>query len=152
MEKEYFILSLNHNDSRFPSMLKDIIYKGEEYHYPFPVEGDTLESVYDSIEVLAYKTPFCMRDVVTKEAILDSSDGKNSDLSYFKAVPASRSDIIRITNKYKSMFSDDIERYKKSLENIKNISNEYYKKIKEIEEKEINDERIAKSYLINNFA
>ncbi len=151
MEKEYYFLNLNHNNSKNPCKLDNIIYKGKNYHYPFEVEDDVLEDVYDSIEVLAEKTPFCFRDVITKEVIVESNDGKVGDLSYNKATPASRKDIIRITKIYKEMSDEDLIRYSDTIKRIKDTSKYLYERQLQMEREELSEEKAARDFLLHYF-
>ncbi len=152
MEKEYYILNLNHSNSKNPCKLDNIIYKGMNYHYPFEVEGDELEEVYDSIEVLAEKTKFSQyKDVITKEMIIPSTDGKTPELSFNRATPASRADIIRITKIYKEMSDEDLNRYTNAIERIKKNSKILYEREQQMEREQLSEERAARDFLLHYF-
>ena len=45
MEREYYIVSLNHNGSKDPSKIDDVIYKGDFYDLPEVMEEAKLTSV-----------------------------------------------------------------------------------------------------------
>ena len=123
MEKEYYILNLNHSNSKNPCKLDNIIYKGRNSKYPFETEDDELEDIYDSIEVLAEKTAFgAYKDVITKEIVVSSNNGKTPELSFNRATPASRQDIIRITKLYREMSDEDLNRYTTAIYSIKKNS------------------------------
>ena len=124
MEKEYYFLNLNHNNSKNPCKLDNIIYKGKNYHYPFEVEDDVLEDVYD---------------------------GKVGDLSYNKATPASRKDIIRITKIYKEMSDEDLVRYSDTIKRIKDTSKYLYERQLQMEREELSEEKAARDFLLHYF-
>lgn len=147
MEKEYYIVALNDNKSRNPMKLDNIIYKGEEYNLPSIFLGSIKESVFDSVEVLATKGMCSLRDVITGEVMFSSPNGICNGLSYYKIIKASQSDIIRITNKYKNMSKDDIERYKNTIEDIKNRSIKKYNEYTESILKTEKEEKEAREYL-----
>lgn len=149
MEKEYYILYLNHNNSSNPCVIDNVIYKGEEYDLPEVMEEARKVSVYEPLEILAVKTLFSYRDVITGEVISSNSNGCENGLTYYKSIKASRSDIIRITHKYESMSSLDIKRYKDGLLSIKDISNKLYCEKQEKLFKEIHEEKYARDFLIN---
>ena len=152
MEKEYYILNLNHTNSKNPCKLDNIIYKGRNYHFPFDAEDDELEDVYDSIEVLAEKTPFGgYRDVITKEIVIPSNSGKTPELSFNRATPASRKDIIRITKIYKEMSDEDLNRYTAAIERIKKNSKILYEREKQMEREELSEEKAARDFLLHYF-
>lgn len=151
MEKEYYILNLNHSNSSNPCKLDNIIFKGRNYHFPFSVEDDELEDVYDSVEVLAEKTPFAFKDVITKEIVISSNDGKTPELSFNRATPASRQDIIRITNVYKEMSDEDLIRYTNAIKRIKNTSKFLYEREKQMEREELSEEKAARDFLLHYF-
>lgn len=149
MNKEYYILALNNNYSKDPMKIDDVIYKGEMYDLPEEIEEAVLRSVYEPLEILAVRGLFSLRDVITGEVIESSTNGDINGLSYFKAVLASRKDIIRITKKYESMSSQDISRYKDAINKIKEISiNKFIEKEKLLYQ-EINEEKKARDFLIN---
>lgn len=147
MEKEYYIVALNNNKSRNPMKLDNIIYKGEEYNLPSIFLGSIKESVFDSVEVLATKGMCSLRDVITGEVMFSSPNGICNGLSYYKIIKASQSDIIRITNKYKNMSKDDIERYKNTIEDIKNRSINIYRESIDAALKIKKEEKEARDYL-----
>ncbi len=152
MEKEYYILNLNHSNSKNPCKLDNIIFRGRNYHFPFDVEDDELEDVYDSIEVLAEKTTFgAYKDVITKEIIISSNNGKTPELSFNRATPASRQDIIRITKIYKEMSDEDLNRYTKAIERIKKNSKLLYEREMQMEKEELSEERAARDFLLHYF-
>ena len=152
MEKEYYILNLNHSNSKNPCKLDNIIYKGKNSKYPFEVEDDELEDVYDSIEVLAEKTAFSQyKDVITKEIVVSSNDGKTPELSFNRATPASRADIIRITKIYREMSDEDLNRYTNAIERIKKNSKLLYEREKQMEREELSEERAARDFLLHYF-
>ena len=96
-----------------------------------------------------WRKEFSLRDVITGEVIESSTNGDINGLSYFKAVLASRKDIIRITKKYESMSSQDISRYKDAINKIKEISiNKFIEKEKLLSQ-EIYEEKKARDFLIN---
>ena len=147
MEKEYYILNLNHTNSKNPCKLDNIIYKGRNYHFPFEVEDDELEDVYDSIEVLAEKTSFG----TYKDVIIASNSGKTPELSFNRATPASRQDIIRITKLYREMSDEDLKRYTSAIERIKKNSKILYDREKQMEREELSEERTARDFLLHYF-
>ena len=126
MDKEYYIVALNNNKSRNPMKLDNIVYKGEEYNMPSIFMDAIKESVFDSVEVLATMGMCSLRDIITGEVIFTSVNGLVNGLSCYKAIKASQSDIIRITNKYKNMSKEDINRYKSAIEDIKRRSIDIY--------------------------
>ena len=149
MDKEYYILYLNNNKSSNPSVIDDVIYLGQEYDLPEIMEGSKLVSIYEPLEILAVKTMFCFRDVISGEVINSSKNNDESGLTYYKCIKASRKDIIRITRKYKCMSSNDIKRYKDGLFKIKELSNKLYKEKQEKLFKEIHEEKYARDFLVN---
>jgi hypothetical protein len=148
MEKEYYLVALNYNDSKDPMKIDDVIYKGEMYDLPEVMEEAVLRSVYESLEILAVRSVFGIRDVITGEALNPSSKDGVNGLSYYKLVPASRRDIIRITKKYESMSSSDINRYKEAINKIKNKSVSKYYEIQNNLIREIHEEKCARDFLM----
>ena len=148
MEKEYYLVALNYNDSKDPMKIDNVLYKGDMYDLPEVMEEAVLMSVYESLEILAVKSVFGLRDVITGESLNPSNrDGVNG-LSYFKLVPASRRDIINITKKYETMSSSDINRYKESINRIKDKSiSKYYEMQNELI-REIHEEKCARDFLV----
>ena len=146
--KEYYLVSLNNNDSIDSMKLKNIIYS-EEYNLPDAFLESVKEIKYYPVDILAVKSVYSLRDVITGEVLLESDDGYVNGLSYSNAIKANRNDIIRITKLYESMSSDDIKRYKEKIEEIKENS------IKRYKEKEINSKRMlleeenARNFLSN---
>ena len=147
MEKEYYIVSLNHNDSKDPSKIDDVIYKGDFYDLPEVMEEAKLTSVYEPLEILCVKGMFNIRDVITGEVVEYSTRGDVEGLSCYKSVSASRSDIIRITRKYESMSSEDIKRYKAAIKKIKDISSSLYWERQNNLMKEKYEEKVARDFL-----
>lgn len=147
MEKEYYIVYLNHNDSKEPNKLENVIYKGEVYDLPPVMEEAVLKSIYEPLEILCVKGMFSLRDVITGEIVEFSSGGDVEGLSCFKSVVASRSDIIRITHKYESMSGDDIRRYKDAIKKIKDKSVSLYLEKQNMLMKEKYEEKIARDFL-----
>ena len=152
MEKEYYILNLNHSNSKNPCKLDNIIYKGRNSKYPFETEDDELEDIYDSIEVLAEKTAFgAYKDVITKEIVVSSNNGKTPELSFNRATPASRQDIIRITKLYREMSDEDLNRYTLAINRIKKNSKILYDREMQMEKEELSEERAARDFLLHYF-
>lgn len=149
MEKEYYILYLNNNKSSNPSVIDNVIYKGEQYDLPEVMEEAKLISVYEPLEILAVKTLFSFKDVISGEVISPCEKDNEDGLTYYKCVKASRSDIIRITHKYEAMSKYDIMRYKEGLLKIKDLSNRLYKERQEKLFKEIHEEKYARDFLVN---
>jgi hypothetical protein len=149
MEKEYYILYLNNNKSSNPCVIDNVIYKGEQYDLPEVMEEAKLISVYEPLEILAVKTLFSFKDVISGEVISSCEKDNEDGLTYYKCVKASRSDIIRITHKYETMSKYDIMRYKEGLLKIKDLSNMLYKERQEKLFKEIHEEKYARDFLVN---
>ena len=149
MDKEYYILYLNNNKSSNPSVIDNVIYMGQQYDLPEVMEEAKLISVYEPLEILAVKTLFSYRDIITGEIISSYEKGNEDGLTYYKCVKASRKDIIRISRKYEVMSSLDIKRYKDALLNIKEISNKLYREKQEKLFKEIHEEKYARDFLVN---
>lgn len=149
MDKEYYIVALNFNDSKDPMKIDDVIYKGEMYDLPEVMEEAVLRSVYEPLEILAVKGMFGLRDVISGEVLVSSASGYENGLSYFKSVPASRKDIIEITKKYESMSSSDIRRYKESISRIKEKSISKYIENQNRLVKEIYEEKCARDFLVH---
>ena len=147
MEKEYYIVSLNYNESREPSKIDNVIYKGEVYDLPEVMEEAVLRSVYEPLEILCVKGMFNLRDLITGEVVEYSTKGDVDGLSCYKSVVASRSDIIRITHKYESMSLDDINRYKAAIKRIKDKSSSLYWEKQNNLMKEKYEEKIARDFL-----
>ena len=147
MEREYFIVSLNHSESKDPSKIDNVIYKGEVYDLPEVMEEARLTSVYEPLEILCVKGMFNLRDVITGEVVEYSTRGDVEGLSCYKSVSASRSDIIRITHKYESMSGEDIRRYKDSIRKIKDRSYSLYWEKQNNLMKEKYEEKVARDFL-----
>lgn len=147
MEKEYYIVSLNHNESRDPSKIDNVIYKGEVYDLPEVMEEAVLRSVYEPLEILCVKGMLNIRDVITGEVVISSNSGDVDGLSCYKCVVASRSDIIRITHKYESMSLDDINRYKAAIKRIKDKSSSLYWEKQNNLMREKYEEKVARDFL-----
>ena len=149
MDKEYYILYLNNNKSSNPSVIDNVIYMGQQYDLPEVMEEAKLVSVYEPLEILAVKTLFSFRDVITGEVITSCGKGNEDGLTYYKSVKACRNDIIRISRKYEVMSSLDIKRYKDALLYIKEMSNKLYREKQEKLFKEIREEKYARDFLVN---
>lgn len=149
MEKEYYILALNNNESKNPMKIDNIIYKGEEYSLPQIIIDAIKESVFEGVEVLAVKTLLSFRDVITGEIITNSSTGIENGVSYYKAVKAKREDIIRITKLYESMSNEDVQRYKNAMNKIKEKSIRIYLEKLAEENRILNEEKNARDYLVS---
>lgn len=121
MEKEYYIVALNNNNGKNPMKLDNIIKGYSEIDLP-NIEEEYNEEIYDSIEILAIKSIYCLKDIITGEVMVSSLSGISNGLSYYKCIKASENDIIRITNKYKKMSKEDIIRYKNAINEIKDRS------------------------------
>ena len=121
MDKEYYLVALNFNDSKDPMKIDNVIYKGEMYDLPEVMEEAVLRSVYEPLEILAVKSMFGLRDLISGEVLVSSNEGIENGISYFKCISASRSDIINITKKYENMSNADIKRYKDAIKKIKKI-------------------------------
>ncbi len=148
MDKEYYLVALNYNDSKDPMKIDNIIYKGEMYDLPEVMEEAVLRSVYEPLEILAVKGMFGLRDLISGEVLVSSTKGIENGLSYFKCVSASRSDIIKITKKYESMSNADIKRYKEAIKRIKEKSVSKYLETQNKLIKEIYEEKCARDFLV----
>ena len=148
MDKEYYLVALNYNDSKDPMKIDNIIYKGEMYDLPEVMEEAVLRSVYEPLEILAVKGMFGIRDLISGESLLPSNNGIANGVSYFKCIRASRSDIIRITKKYESMSNEDILRYKEAISRIKEKSVSKYLENQNRLVKEIYEEKCARDFLV----
>lgn len=148
MDKEYYLIALNHNDSKDPMKIDDVIYKGEMYDLPEIMEEAVLRSVYEPLEILAVKGMFGLRDLISGEVLIPSNSGIENGLSYFKCVSASRKDIIRITKKYERMSNYDIKRYKEAINRIKEKSISKYLDNQNKLVKEIYEEKCARDFLV----
>ena len=148
MDKEYYLVALNHNDSKDPMKIDNVIYKGEMYDLPEIMEEAVLRSVYEPLEILAVKGMFGFKDLISGEALISSNKGLENGLSYFKCVRASRSDIIRITKKYEKMSSEDIRRYKDEINKIKNRCISKYLENEHRINTEIYEEKCARDFLV----
>lgn len=148
MQTEYYILSLNNNDSKCPYMLDNIIYKGEGYDIPSVFEEAKKIEIYESVEILAVKSLFCLRDVISGEVISESPNNI-CGLSFYASRKTTPSELIDITRKYESMSNEDIMRYKNKIRNIKE------KSIKKFESDKLNkinlrnEELKAREFLVN---
>lgn len=149
MDKEYYLVALNFNDSKDPMKIDNVIYKGEMYDLPEVMEEAVLMSVYEPLEILAVKGMFGLRDVISGEVLIPSANGNENGISYFKSVLASRSDIINITKKYETMSSEDIKRYKDAIERIKEKSVSKYIENQNRLVKEIYEEKCARDFLVH---
>lgn len=148
MDKEYYLVALNFNDSKDPMKIDDVIYKGEMYDLPEVMEEAVLRSIYEPLEILAVKGMFGLRDLISGEVLISSSNGIENGLSYFKCVSASRSDIINITKKYENMSNADIKRYKDAIKRIKEKSVSKYLETQNKLIKEIYEEKCARDFLV----
>lgn len=146
--KEYFILSLNNNKCACKDMLENVIYKGIYYDLPVVFEESKSYEAYDPIEVLAVKSAYGFRDLLTGEVIVESRDGDIDTISYYKSCLATTEDIIRITNKYKMMSEDDKARYRLRLDEIKSRSVELFNEKERIRRNMIIEESLARNYLL----
>ena len=105
MQKEYFLVALNHNESSDPFKIDGVIYN-EEYDLPIEFEEAKKIASYDSVYVLAVKSLFALKDVITGEVLTFCSDGNIDCLSYYRAKIAKSEDIIKITNIYKNKIEE----------------------------------------------
>lgn len=149
MQREYYFLALNNNKTNNPIKLDNIIYKGEEYNLPEVFVEAIKESVFEGVEVLAYKGFMTYIDLITGEVINYSSNGIYNGLSYYKEVKVSQKDLIRIKNIYENMTSEDIKRYKDRIQSIKKLSIDRYKSsLKNDYEDELNARRFLADFSI----
>ena len=144
---EYFLVSLNNNDSTNNSMLDKVIYKGIYYDIPFVFEESKAYELYEPAYILVVRSLFGFKDVLTGEIMVESKDGMIDSLSFNKARIASSNDIIKITNQYKNMSEEDKKRYKDKLLSIKDISIRKFNEQKELKNKIILEEITARDYL-----
>lgn len=148
MDKEYYLVALNFNDSKDPMKIDNVIYKGEMYDLPEVMEEAVLRSVYEPLEILAVKSMFGLRDLISGEVLVSSNEGIENGISYFKCISASRSDIINITKKYENMSNADIKRYKDAIKKIKEKSVSKYLDAQNKLIKEIYEEKCARDFLV----
>lgn len=121
MIKEYYKVVLNNNNGRNPMKIDNIIYRGKFIDMP-----EELSDEYEGIEILGIKTLYGIKEAITGEPIIYSESGIENGLSYSRIVKANNEDLISIINKYRNMSIDDINRYKKAINDIKNKSIKLY--------------------------
>lgn len=70
MQKEYYLVALNHNESVDPLKIDGVIYH-EEYDLPLEFEEAKKVVSYDSVNVLAVRGLFSLRDVISGEVLVE---------------------------------------------------------------------------------
>ena len=114
------------------------------------LDGLMIESEYESIPVIAYESysmySSYLVDVLSGKKIYSETEDVEG-LKYTFKSEASENEVIRIANLYRSLTSDDIDRYKTGIREIEVDSINEYKKAKLDEENKMISFKNANNYL-----
>ena len=141
---KYFLLCLDNNKCSNPTKIS-----GVKLVQSIPSVED--ESYYEPVELLAYETGMFynsrMIDVLTGKEIFLNDGSTIPHITYSSKKQIAESELIRISEIYKNLSEDELNRYKKGLNEIESISINNYNRM--IEEKELYNNRLrnATSFL-----
>ena len=143
---KYFLLCLDNNKCSNPTKIS-----GVKLVQSIPSIED--ESYYEPVELIAYETGMFynsrMIDVLTGKEIYLNDGNTIPHITYSSKSEISESEMIRISEIYKNLSDNELERYKKGLNELETIAINNYNRM--IEEKELYNNRLrnATSFLSN---
>ena len=139
---KYYLVSLKYNKNSNKTKIRNV--------KKIDLDGLMMESEYESIPVIAYESysmySSYLVDVLSGKKIYSETEDVEG-LKYTFKSEASENEVIRIANLYKSLTSDDIDRYKTGIREIEVDSINEYKKAKLDEENKMISFKNANNYL-----
>ena len=139
---KYYLVSLKYNKNSNKTKIRNV--------KKIDLDGLMMESEYESIPVIAYESysmySSYLVDVLSGKKIYSETEDVEG-LKYTFKSEASENEVIRIAELYKSLTSDDIDRYKTGIREIEVDSINEYKKAKLDEENKMISFKNANNYL-----
>ena len=139
---KYYLVSLKYNKNSNKTKIRNV--------KKIDLDGLMMESEYESIPVIAYESysmySSYLVDVLSGKKIYSETEDVEG-LKYTFKSEASENEVIRIANLYRSLTSDDIDRYKTGIREIEVDSITEYKKAKLDEENKMISFKNANNYL-----
>ena len=139
---KYYLVSLKYNKNSNKTKIRNV--------KKIDLDGLMMESEYESIPVIAYESysmySSYLVDVLSGKKIYSENEDVEG-LKYTFKSEASENEVIRIANLYRSLTSDDIDRYKTGIREIEVDSINEYKKAKLDEENKMISFKNANNYL-----
>lgn len=139
---KYYLVSLKYNKNSNKTKIRNV--------KKIDLDGLMMESEYESIPVIAYESysmySSYLVDVLSGKKIYSETEDVEG-LKYTFKSEASENEVIRIANLYRSLTSDDIDRYKTGIREIEVDSINEYKKAKLDEENKMISFKNANNYL-----
>lgn len=139
---KYYLVSLKYNKNSNKTKIRNV--------KKIDLDGLMIESEYESIPVIAYESysmySSYLVDVLSGKKIYSETEDVEG-LKYTFKSEASENEVIRIANLYRSLTSDDIDRYKTGIREIEVDSINEYKKAKLDEENKMISFKNANNYL-----
>ena len=139
---KYYLVSLKYNKNSNKTKIRNV--------KKVDLDGLMMESEYESIPVIAYESysmySSYLVDVLSGKKIYSETEDVEG-LKYTFKSEASENEVIRIANLYRSLTSDDIDRYKTGIREIEVDSINEYKKAKLDEENKMISFKNANNYL-----
>lgn len=139
---KYYLVSLKYNKNSNKTKIRNV--------KKIDLDGLMIESEYESIPVIAYESysmySSYLVDVLSGKKIYSETEDVEG-LKYTFKSEASENEVIRIAELYRSLTSDDIDRYKTGIREIEVDSITEYKKAKLDEENKMISFKNANNYL-----
>ena len=139
---KYYLVSLKYNKNSNKTKIRNV--------KKIDLDGLMMESEYESIPVIAYESysmySSYLVDVLSGKKFYSETEDVEG-LKYTFKSEASENEVIRIANLYRSLTSDDIDRYKTGIREIEVDSINEYKKAKLDEENKMISFKNANNYL-----
>ena len=139
---KYYLVSLKYNKNSNKTKIRNV--------KKIDLNGLMIESEYESIPVIAYESysmySSYLVDVLSGKKIYSETEDVEG-LKYTFKSEASENEVIRIANLYRSLTSDDIDRYKTGIREIEVDSINEYKKAKLDKENKMISFKNANNYL-----
>lgn len=115
---KYYVLNLKNNKSSNPIKIKNVKLVR---HIP----DLDIEDEYEGVEVLAYEVGTFvgthMIDVITGKSIFQDDGNSTQKLQYKSSYLLNEMELNKIKEKYDNLSDDEIERYKKGINEIENV-------------------------------
>ena len=139
---KYYLVSLKYNKNSNKTKIRNV--------KKIDLDGLMIESEYESIPVIAYESysmySSYLVDVLSGKKIYSETEDVEG-LKYTFKSEASENEVIRIADLYRTLTSDDIDRYKTGVSEIEVDSINEYKKAKLDKENKMISFKNANNYL-----
>ena len=139
---KYYLVSLKYNKNSNKTKIRNV--------KKIDLDGLMIENEYESIPVIVYESysmySSYLVDVLSGKKIYSETEDVEG-LKYTFKSEAGENEVIRIANLYRSLTSDDIDRYKTGIREIEVDSINEYKKAKLDEENKMISFKNANNYL-----